>query len=567
VQRRKIMIGGLTVTAALALVAALMVPAPASAIIGGSESSAAYPFMGSLNRPSDSPRPDGHVCGVTLIAPQWAVTASHCTRNDPENTVGYPHDWTVRLGSISKTSGGEQIAVQKYVRRSNGTLSSIFGKDIALLKLATPAKATPIPIAKATPAPGTYARILGWGMTCNMDAPECYPEKLREADTEVQKAKACVVSGSDICVGSPDGKIGPANLDSGGPALIKNGSNWVLAGVVSGGDSNTAGIYTNAAVFRRWIEASIAERKPTTAGAVALETCSGSVVRGPKAKAKDAALLLTNGHCVGRNLPKAGSAITNRAAKMKVRVLGDRGETMATAHTKKLIYATMTGTDVALYRLDKSYARLEAEGAKVFDLATKNAKPGQQVDMLSGTHKQTWSCSVANVVPKLREGGYTLRSSIQYSEDCRPNPGDSGSPMIDPATGELIGVHNTSNGLGGVCTDGNPCEVDAYGITTVHIGRSYGQQTAMIPACLTTGSRIDLTQKNCELTKPKRERHQGPDGRRVGSHNRLWPGRVFSPQRGHDRGGFGLVNPKHPHRPDPGGVIDKGARRALARRS
>ncbi|WP_249227941.1 hypothetical protein [Kutzneria sp. CA-103260] len=54
----------------VALTAALVGGAPALAVVGGTESTHAYSFMGSLQlRYPAPPRPDHHGCGIEVLAP------------------------------------------------------------------------------------------------------------------------------------------------------------------------------------------------------------------------------------------------------------------------------------------------------------------------------------------------------------------------------------------------------------------------------------------------------------------------------------------------------------------
>lgn len=488
------------VAAAAALVAAVLTAPVAWAISGGHESPAAYSFLGSLQRP-ESPRADGHVCGATLIAPRWMVTAGHCVRTDDQALTGYPHDWRVRLGSTSASSGGELIDVEKFIKHPG----DLHGNDLALLELKTPAKGAPIEIAGAPAAAGTPARIMGWGMTCDQREPQCFPDHLREADTTVQPATACANAGiteTEICVGSLDGSVAATDLDSGGPALVHAGTGWALAGAVSGGNGAGPVVYTSVPAFRTWVADLTADRTPSLDGAADLAGCSGSVVRTDLAKPGDPALLLTNGHCTLGDRPAPGSAVVDRPEARPVTLLGPQNTTKATANTTKLVYATMTGTDIGLYQLDKTYAQLAAAGVKVFELSATAPREADPLDLVSGGLRKTWSCSVGGVVPELREAGYVQHDAIRYTEDCQPDHGASGSPLIDPRTGAVVGIHGTGNDRGEVCTADNPCEADATGTVTVHIRQRYGQQTAAIPACLAAGSEVALAQPGCTLPEP-----------------------------------------------------------------
>ena len=231
---------------------------------------------------------------------------------------------------------------------------------------------------------------------------------------------------------------------------------------------------------------------------VALDNCSGSVVRLPGAVDTDKAVVLTNGHCLP-TMPQPNTYQVDTAANRRVTVLGGNDAHSVTNLTlDRLLYATMTGTDVALYRATTTYGQLKsASNVTARPLSTTHPVDGTSIDVPSGYWKQHYSCGIDGFVYRLDEGGYSMKDSIRYSTCTTPH-GSSGSPIVETSTGSVIGINNTGNDDGARCTLNNPCEVDEAGRVTVEKGQSYGQQTYQIATCV-VGSRIDLTKAGCAL--------------------------------------------------------------------
>jgi hypothetical protein len=233
------------------------------------------------------------------------------------------------------------------------------------------------------------------------------------------------------------------------------------------------------------------------AGTVNFGGCSGAVVRLPGATDSDPALLLTNGHCDPGPGPIPDEVVTDQPANLPAVVLDAAGNPVRTLRTVKALYVTMSGTDIALYQLKNTYAELG--NVRAWPLATGRPRQGIDIRVVSGGLKQVFSCRIDGFAYRVLEKAYVTKDVVRYTPECQTGPGSSGSPVVDPSTGELIAINNTSNRDGGQCTENNPCEMDRYGNISVHRGIAYATQTYWITTCLTPGNRLDLTKPGCLL--------------------------------------------------------------------
>jgi hypothetical protein len=84
----------------------------------------------------------------------------------------------------------------------------------------------------------------------------------------------------------------------------------------------------------------------TLASTIALNNCSASLVRYPSSVSTDRAMMLTNGHCYEGGFLGAGQVLQNRTSTRSGTLLNSAGRSLATVRADRVLYATMTGTDV-----------------------------------------------------------------------------------------------------------------------------------------------------------------------------------------------------------------------------
>jgi hypothetical protein len=246
-----------------------------------------------------------------------------------------------------------------------------------------------------------------------------------------------------------------------------------------------------------------AQAAATLANTIALSNCSASLVRYPSSVSSDRAMMLTNGHCYEGGFLSAGQVLQNRTSSRSGTLLSSSGRSLATVRADRVLYATMTGTDVTLYRLTSTFATLSSRyGATALTIASSRAAAGSSIDIPSSYWKRIWNCKIDGFVGTLREDVWTWHDSIRYDVNCDTIHGTSGSPIVSATSGQIVGINNTGNDNGQMCTLNNPCEVAANGTTAAHQGQSYGQETYWFTTCLTSANAIDLDKAGCLLPKP-----------------------------------------------------------------
>ncbi|MGE5087390.1 MAG: S1 family peptidase [Bacillota bacterium] len=220
------------------------------AIIGGSPTQAGE-FSFAVNIWANDPSENyvAHLCGGSLIASKWVLTAAHCVFEDTSETerrIVSPSKLLIYIGGIQLSGqDGRSVKIESIQVHPDFNWPNT---DIALIELSeevtdiTPIALNDVDLSESNET----VTVVGWGLTENdgkTDSPflkklsaPLLPIALCSQD-EFPRAHGYNLGSETLCIQTYQHQQASCPGDSGGPLFLKRNNQYTQVGVVSWGSA------------------------------------------------------------------------------------------------------------------------------------------------------------------------------------------------------------------------------------------------------------------------------------------------------------------------------------------